>query len=780
MTRGPSQALNLGSKPEPYNDSFVGLNLIKGLSEWSYWTPDAIIELREDQLTTDERGWITELPIGKLGQTSVFANVFYGNVYPKQEFILEWSGEGVVEVGQDFTVVGPNKIKFTFNPDYVDDQGKPKQDGVTILLESTDPNKNGNYVRDIKMYAVEDADLIAAGEQFNPDWFDRVDDFRVLRTHDWQSTNFPRTVDWTIKTETADQANWGLYGRGMPYELMVQMANETRSDLWINIPHTASDQYMREAAKYVKANLDPGLKVMAEFSNEYWTTIFDQYAYFQAGGQRDFGSAPFAAGQFYGTEAANMANIFAAEFGANSTTLRPTLTVDNIMFNTGEAEAMLTTAAANPKGGTKPVVAHDFDVIATDGYLTWWAPDPSTADMLRNWMTDADGGFGRARDFLINQLNTELLPSWQKGRALADKYGLDFMVYEGGALLLNQVPNPDPVLTDFAIRFTASKEMKQVYEAELAAWATVGTGSFAWYSDVGRAGPWGDYGMWKGTDFVAQPRADAVTNANANTKPWWDGDDRPASTFDNGKYDAGTAGRDTMTGTALVDRLYGLAGNDKLTGLDGNDRLWGGAGDDVLTGGRGGDEMNGGDGRDTADYSGSAEAVNASLTTKMGSKGDARGDSFKDIENLTGGKGNDRLVGDSGVNALLGGAGNDTLTGEAGADRLTGGAGNDCFVFGAARGGADRITDFSNAPGNNDILHLQRAGFGNHAAGGMVAKEFQSSATAIATSTTTRFIYDKDDFKLYYDADGTGAQAAVLIAEFQQGAVVTVSDFLFF
>ena len=778
MTRGPSQALNLGGRPSAYSDVFVTLDLMKGSGDWEYWNGQSSIITPPNLLKLDAKGWLTDLPIINGAAMQVYTNVFYGNVYPAQKFIMEWSGEGSIDLSDPYTAIGPNKILIDFVPDY-GTKANPSQDGLTIIINSTDPNNTGNHIRDIKVYVAEDADLIAAGEHFNPVWFDRVDDFRVLRTHDWQSTNFPTTVNWSRNVETADQANWGLEGRGMPYELLVEMANQTRSDLWINIPHTASDQYMREAAAYVKANLDPGLQLMVEFSNEYWTTIFDQYAYFVDGGAPKFGNAPFAAGQFYGTRAASMADIFTAEFGVNSTVLRPTLTVDNIMFNTGEAEAMLTAPASVAQGGVKPVT-RGFDVIATDGYLSWWAPDASTAAMIRDWMTDADGGFGRARDFLINQLETDLLPSWQKGRALADKYGLDFMVYEGGALLLNQVPNADPVLTDFAIRFTQSAQMKQVYEAELAAWATVGTGAFAWYSDTGRPGPWGDYGMWKGPDFKAEPRADAVTYANGNTAAWWAGDDRPASTFDNGKYDAGTSGKDSMMGTVLADRLFGLAGNDRLVGLDGADRLWGGSGDDTVIGGAGADELNGGAGRDLADYSTSTRGVTVNLYSGKGFAGDARGDSLTLIEDLRGGSGNDRLTGDGATNVLTGGAGDDTLSGGAGTDRLTGGLGNDCFVFGSPKFGADTVTDFNNAAGNDDIFHLQGSAFGNHAAGSLLASEFQASNLSTAGFASVRFIYDKDDHRLYFDADGSGAQAAVLVATLQQGATVTVGDFLFY
>ena len=716
MTSGPSQSMNLGGLPSPYNDSFVALDLMKGAEGWRGLDDNLI---NPASLSFDARGWLTELPMQNGAEVQVYCNVLYGKLLPVGQYILEWEGDGVVRTNQPYTELGPNKILLSYEAINIDAAGNPIDDGFSVQILQSDPNNTGDYVRDIKLYNLQDADLIAAGERFDPVWMDRVDDFRVLRTHDWQETNFPSNVDWTRNVFSADQAHWGGDGRGMPYELLVSMANETRSDLWVNIPHTASDQYIREAAIYLKAHLDPGLRLQVEFSNEYWTTIFDQNPYFVAGGQAAFGDDPFATGQFYGTEAANMARIFNEVFGANSPILRPTLTVDDVMLTSGEAEAMLLSPANVAAGGTTTLSA-GFEVLATDGYLLWQAGDPYYAGLITDWMTDADGGFGRARDFLINQLNTQLLPNWQAGRALADKYGLEFQIYEGGALLLNLGDNPNPVFTDFMKRFTVSDEMKQVYEAELAAWRTVGTGGFAWYADVGRPEANGDYGHWKGPNFIPDPRADAIVNANENTSPWWTGDDRPASNWADGDYAAGTAGANVMRGGAMADRLYGLQGNDRLWGFAGNDRLWGGAGTDRLFGGDGRDELNGGDGADR-------------------------------------------------------------LTGGAGADAMTGGVGNDRFIFTQIAAEGDRITDFSSmGAGNNDAFLLSGLAFGHADGRILAATEFQSSNAATAQSAAVRFIYDRDDHKLYYDADGRGGQPAVLIATLQAGAVVSAQDILFY
>jgi Ca2+-binding RTX toxin-like protein len=789
MTVGPSQSMNLGGKPTPYGDSFVALDLMKGADDWFYFAAaqtDVIVP--PELLKFDERGWLTELPIINGVETPVYANVLYGKVLPEGQYILEWQGDGSVEVYQNYVQIAPNKLLITYEADYVGDDGQPKDDGFTVLLNSSDPNNTGNYVHDIKLYRLEDADLVAAGERFNPDWMDRVDDFRILRTHDWQETNFPSTVDWARNVFSADQARWGGNGAGMPYELLVDMANETRSDLWVNIPHTASDDYIRQAAIYIRDNLDPGLKLQVEFSNEYWTTIFDQYQYFLDGGARVYGATDFAAGRFYGDEAENMASIFEDVFGADSAILKPVLTVDDIMFKTGEAEAMLLAAGAR-EGGTSAEGAPDFDVIATDGYLSWYAPDDGTAAMIKDWMTDADGGFGRARDFLINQLNTELLPNWQKGRALADKYGLEFTVYEGGALLLNTEDNEDPILTDFANRFTKSAEMKQVYEAELAAWATVGTGPFSWYADVGRPGKYGDYGHWKGIDFVPDPRTTAITAANETTSPWWSGDSRPASTFVDGKYDAGTEGADRMVGTDLADRLYGLdgddrllggAGNDVFWGGSGNDRIWGGIGNDTFNGGAGADTIQGEDGVDTITYAFSLQGVTVSLGTGRGSGGDAEGDRFRSVEVLIGSGLDDSLTGSKLGDTVDGGAGSDRINGAAGTDMLTGGQGDDQFVYANRIHGTDQITDFSNTAGNDDAFLFKSTVFGKLPIGVITDTAFQISTDAVATTGAIRFIYDTDDRGLYFDPDGSGSQQAILMVTLQEGAILTSADILIY
>jgi Ca2+-binding RTX toxin-like protein len=155
-----------------------------------------------------------------------------------------------------------------------------------------------------------------------------------------------------------------------------------------------------------------------------------------------------------------------------------------------------------------------------------------------------------------------------------------------------------------------------------------------------------------------------------------------------------------------------------LWGGDGTDQLCGQAGNDALFGEDGNDQLSGGDGDD----------------------------------GLEGGDGDDTLVGGDGFDFLVGGLGSDVLTG---------GLGSDIFHFQYASEGPDEITDFV---GGTDLIRVSASGFGgNLYAGGPVSLVSGTNPTA-NDDATGQFLYDTDDGRLYWDADGSGSDAAVLIA----------------
>jgi serralysin len=145
------------------------------------------------------------------------------------------------------------------------------------------------------------------------------------------------------------------------------------------------------------------------------------------------------------------------------------------------------------------------------------------------------------------------------------------------------------------------------------------------------------------------------------------------------------------------------------------------------------------------------------------------------IENATGGSGNDTLKGNAVRNVLKGGAGNDRLYGFEGNDVLSGGAGKDVFVFNTKPGrvNLDRITDFSV---RDDTIRLENAVFTKLGKPGKLpASAFWTGKKAHDASD--RIIYDKAHGALYYDPDGTGKAAKIMIATLSKGLDITCSDF---
>ena len=273
----------------------------------------------------------------------------------------------------------------------------------------------------------------------------------------------------------------------------------------------------------------------------------------------------------------------------------------------------------------------------------------------------------------------------------------------------------------------------------------------------------------------------------------------------------GSAYNDTLAGDLLSNVLSGNSGNDLIDGRAGNDMLFGGAGNDSLLGGAGNDSLYGGAGADRMDggagvdavyYTDATAGLRVDLLSQSTNTGFAAGDILTTIEaiygsnfndilagdslgNLLAGNsgndlidgrtGNDTLLGGAGQDSLFGGAGNDVLYGGAGPDRLSGGAGSDIFVFSEAllAGNVDRIADFS---GPEDTILLSRSVYTALSAGSLTAPAF--GAGTAATTTAQRILYDQATGRVFYDADGTGATAALHILTLDNRAAVTAADFL--
>src|SRR5262245_32173477 len=158
------------------------------------------------------------------------------------------------------------------------------------------------------------------------------------------------------------------------------------------------------------------------------------------------------------------------------------------------------------------------------------------------------------------------------------------------------------------------------------------------------------------TVFRGTPKGDVLQgtdNDSSTIEIFWGGGGNDSIFGYGGEDDLqGEDGNDYLDGGDGRDGLTGGNGNDTLKGGGGMDYLEGDDGDDLLIGGADADTLRGDGGIDTANYFNSGAGIIVDLAFGTAQGGDAQGDLYYGIENVTGSGYADNLSGDGGINVL--------------------------------------------------------------------------------------------------------------------------------
>jgi hypothetical protein len=510
----------------------VGTNL-NGVADWSTQLPfiDAFKSARgwftqcqagepgckgnwsteeSDKIDLDASGWVKSLPAPadppEYTRVSTLLLRDLNGQYAGGKYIVLYRGEGTLQYNFD-----AQKDESASKPGRDVINVTPSDAGILLSITATDPRKQGNYLRDIRVIP-QQYEQTYQTQVFNPVFLDRIKRFKTLRFMDWMQTNGSTQSTWDNRAKLTDATY--ASSKGVPLEIMIDLANRTGIDPWFNLPHQATDEYMTNFAKLVKSRLNRDRQVYIEYSNEVWNWQFPQAHYSLDEGKARWSTEGDVFAQWYGVRAAQMSDIWKQVFGSQRHR------VVSILATQAAWRELAGAALECPlwvEEGNKPCYQHGFDALAIAAYFGGALGKDGSQATVEAWADQGEAGFKKA----ITQLEqgslykTEgyddtiagLVDSLQYFHQVAEEHGLKLVAYEGGQHLVF----PDnPKLTEFFIQLNRRPEMTALYTKLLETWKAAGGTLFVNFSDIGRPNKWGSWGALESVQAGRSPKYDAL------------------------------------------------------------------------------------------------------------------------------------------------------------------------------------------------------------------------------------------------------------------------------
>jgi putative intracellular protease/amidase len=246
------------------------------------WTPDVNHLLSVD---LDAKGWPTHLDQTTNAQGQVIQQVLdtymldhLGGHYPGGTYTAWWDGTGNVTWQGDVRVIKtgmtPEGHHFALLAD------TPGDYGIGMRIMATSP---ADPIRNVHVWLPDYNGQSFVGQvwqpgagfsPFHPLFLERLAPFHTLRFMQDQAIIPSQVQHWSDRRPydyaTQMTGGEGQFQNGIAPEYIVELCNELNADAWVNIPHLADDDYVRNFMTLLRVGLKPGLKVNVEWSNEVW------------------------------------------------------------------------------------------------------------------------------------------------------------------------------------------------------------------------------------------------------------------------------------------------------------------------------------------------------------------------------------------------------------------------------------------------------------------------------------------------------------------------------
>ena len=416
--------------------------------------------------------------------------------------------------------------------------------GITISA-----SRKGNPVRNLRIVSEADEKSDLTSNPFRDDFLAFCRQWHALRFMDWTVTNNSLEKEWkdrklisffTMNGSSGDAiGRWGQpasaferrFSGGVALEVMIRLANLTRTDPWFCMPHRSTPEYRKRFAEMVKRDLDPSLKVYVEYSNEVWNWQFQQAGWMlqsktagadvtATGGRAwkdgvepqefplDGGEIARDGGESHPERMAALDRRCFKEWEE----LFPGPERKRLVRVIGVQHSWLDTAQRTVKW----VMAHGgADAVSPAGYF-----GPNST-IYQRW---ALAGASLTAEQVIADMEEALEKDsgpWTKAIGkLADEYGLRFLVYEGGQHIQPEGQKELPYMP--ALK-TAQQHpgMRTLYHKNFTIHRAAGCDLFMAFSSISEQGS--RYGSWGhleryGQDPAEMPKFQALLDANTARK----------------------------------------------------------------------------------------------------------------------------------------------------------------------------------------------------------------------------------------------------------------------
>lgn len=150
----------------------------------------------------------------------------------------------------------------------------PRTIQISISFTNASTRAAGPGLKSIKL--LQPGFPLTQADDYAPAFLQLMSRFDVIRFMDWMRTNGCQDVNWSDRTQP-DAYSYALHGP--PWERVIELANLLDTDIHINVPAHASDDYVTQLALLLNATLAPDIAIHVEYSNEVWNWDFEQATY---------------------------------------------------------------------------------------------------------------------------------------------------------------------------------------------------------------------------------------------------------------------------------------------------------------------------------------------------------------------------------------------------------------------------------------------------------------------------------------------------------------------